>query len=113
MYVLVWDAHVYMDVGVHATAWVWKSEDHLQESINSFYHVDPRDPSRVGRLGGKHLHLLSLITGQEQRKSKDLLHVIFELSKQNNDSKTELLTSTPTQTSVQDTSKRHNTGREA
>lgn len=46
---------VYMGVQAHGTAQVWRSEDNLQESSFSFYHVGPGNQTQVIRLGNEYL----------------------------------------------------------
>lgn len=45
---------------------VLRSEGNLQESVLSFHHVGPEDRTQVVRFGGKHLYLLSPLSGPEQ-----------------------------------------------
>lgn len=50
-------------VCTHGTVFLWGSENSFQESIPSFYHVNPRDETEVIRPGSKHFDLLSHIYG--------------------------------------------------
>lgn len=48
-------------VCVHVTAYLWRAEDHFQESILSFHYVGPRDWTQVVRLGSKYLYPIILL----------------------------------------------------
>lgn len=65
--------------------YVWKSEDNWVESVLSFYHTGPRDPTLDVSLGGKHFppvnHLsplfpfIKIIPDAQKAKAGGLLHV--------------------------------------
>lgn len=48
---------------VHTTRYMWRTEDNLQVSVFTFYHVGSGDVTQVVRLGGIHLYLLSHLFG--------------------------------------------------
>lgn len=59
-------AHLLLTWGmtwVHATAHMWRSQDMVQESMLFFHCVVPGAWIQVIKLGSKHLHLLSQLTG--------------------------------------------------
>lgn len=48
-------------VHTHTHICMWWSEDNLPKPVLSLQQVGPRDQTQVTRLGGKRLHLLSLL----------------------------------------------------
>lgn len=44
------------------TTYMWKSEDNVDKSFLSFYHVGPGDQTPVVRFSNKHLYQLSHLT---------------------------------------------------
>lgn len=49
-------------MGVHATAWVWRSEDNIVELVLFFdFYIDAKDWTQVSRLVQQKLFLLAIL----------------------------------------------------
>lgn len=66
-----------MCVQTCAIAIVWRSEEHLQGSFLSFYHVDTRDPTSVIRFDSKHLYPSRHLTGPQRHIFYDIFNNSF------------------------------------
>jgi hypothetical protein len=54
---------IYLCECMHALVLMWRSENSIQESVLSFYHLSPRNQTQVLKLGGCCLYLQSHLTG--------------------------------------------------
>ena len=52
-------ACLYRGLCVHASVYVCRSEDNLQESVLSFHQLGPRDPTQNTRHSSNHIYSLS------------------------------------------------------
>lgn len=53
-------------LGAHVTLCMYlRSEDNIQESILSFYHVGPGNPTKVVSLGGKRIYLWVILLASD------------------------------------------------
>lgn len=73
--------HLFVELGsAYTMVHMWGSDNNLKESVLSFYHVAPRNPTHVIKFGGKHLYPLSYLSSLPYLETEFL--IVSEITKE-------------------------------